>query len=573
MRCHGATFDRVTLQQGVLEWKMGTWHIWGMAEGVIQIQKKSSVRTAKGTYTASGPQNEAYEEVVIREIDNNHATLSTQMVPAPNTVIGFCTSEMMNFKYGAGEKNLGLWLLQQLPPSPGGIKTSKQITCLGPVSVFANLRSPILPNGAQVILQTKSPIYFFGYSGEGETNRNISIVDTNWPDEFYLAQPKTRPDVGVSDAFESASQAFTDTDQNSTLESSPALLDTAMQIERAESPPIPPPNEFAYMIANIAPKGVEILDFGLGDNGVTAFYLHKLGIPVAVSAMDPRHPLHDPTALERTYSLIYAKNVLEKIGSPQDLMIVVYALSKSLTDMGIFIADYPRTKSRSPHLPGLLQALERGVGGVVNVYPLQGSNSHIITLKKIPKQERGFEAPARARGQIAAPPPMLGLPPPSQGATLPPNRDTNPSRDENPAGEDKPRSRLPFMTKVDIRQRLNTSGARTRQTETQRTISMMKRIPFDAVLSILAAPETYSRTDLMSLYRYVLGGCIGTPNEIRKGAYPRQRIYDMISSTLGINSSPDVADVFIGDDGARNWREASSVWGNTVRRLKALGRY
>lgn len=246
-RCHGATLDRVTLYQGTMQWKLGTWHVWGAAEAVLSVQKKSSLRTSKGSYTAKGPSSEAFAAPIFKNVDQDFGTFSKQLNPAPGTHLYLHTGRWQNFDYARGDRDLGLWVARQFPPGAGGpgIQTTKKVTFLGKVNLVTNLMAPIVPSGAHVVLQTGEPLYYYGYKNDEMNDRAAAGWDGSWPDEFFLASTSTAPRTSVASPMmspQATQQMFAPQPMQSPM-IPPMRAPVALSVRRVANPEKPPEPE------------------------------------------------------------------------------------------------------------------------------------------------------------------------------------------------------------------------------------------------------------------------------------------------------------------------------------------
>jgi len=124
------------------------------------------------------------------------------------------------------------------------------------------------------------------------------------------------------------------------------------------------------IIASMAKPADAILDFGAGRYGAQADGLRGLGFNVIAHDFGANvvPGLHDPDALERTYDVVYASNVLNVQTSVAMLRKTLTVAASLLNDGGRFIANYP-DKPRKAGLSNdaMREELQRRFGSVVEL--------------------------------------------------------------------------------------------------------------------------------------------------------------------------------------------------------------
>lgn len=112
-----------------------------------------------------------------------------------------------------------------------------------------------------------------------------------------------------------------------------------------------------------------VLDYGAGKEARQAAELRTLGFDVTAHEFGANfdHAHHDPKALDRKYSLIYASNVLNVQGDLAMLRRMLLEIHACMTWDSVFYCNYPRQPRYIPDLndPGMQLELERGFSIVV----------------------------------------------------------------------------------------------------------------------------------------------------------------------------------------------------------------
>lgn len=97
-------------------------------------------------------------------------------------------------------------------------------------------------------------------------------------------------------------------------------------------------------------KKASILDFGAGKDAVHANRLKNNGFE-NITAYDfganVKDGLHDPKALNRTYDVVYASNVLNVQSSPQMMNSTLDSIAGAVKSGGIFIGNFPESPRKS----------------------------------------------------------------------------------------------------------------------------------------------------------------------------------------------------------------------------------
>ena len=91
-----------------------------------------------------------------------------------------------------------------------------------------------------------------------------------------------------------------------------------------------------------------ILDFGAGKNAIHTQFLREKGLDVTAHDFGSNvTAIHDKHALERSYEIVFASNVLNTCSSESMMMAVMYQLKACMNCNGMVIANYPSSPRKS----------------------------------------------------------------------------------------------------------------------------------------------------------------------------------------------------------------------------------
>lgn len=139
-------------------------------------------------------------------------------------------------------------------------------------------------------------------------------------------------------------------------------------------------------VEKIAGPKDQILDYGAGKHAAHTTYLRDKGFNVTAhdfgANVDPE--LHDPTALKKKYSIVFASNVLNVQSSISMLAMTLDQIKSVLTSNGQFIGNLPMTPRKSTDLNAdvLQQELAKRFNVVTRI---GGTKQAPVYLAKNPK--------------------------------------------------------------------------------------------------------------------------------------------------------------------------------------------
>lgn len=111
------------------------------------------------------------------------------------------------------------------------------------------------------------------------------------------------------------------------------------------------------VIREIATPSERLLDFGAGHKAIHALSLRSEGYQVTAHEfgvnIDPK--LHDPSALDHQYDLVYASNVLNVQSSDRMLRATITQIRGAVTPSGSAVVNYPISPRKLDLKPSELQ--------------------------------------------------------------------------------------------------------------------------------------------------------------------------------------------------------------------------
>jgi len=112
------------------------------------------------------------------------------------------------------------------------------------------------------------------------------------------------------------------------------------------------------MVLEIARPEDTILDFGSGTTAQHAQMLRARGLDVTAYDFgeNVRPGVHDTRALSRTYTLVYASNVLNVLSSRTMLRITIRELFDACTWDGSVVCNYPQSPRKADLRPSEIEA-------------------------------------------------------------------------------------------------------------------------------------------------------------------------------------------------------------------------
>lgn len=139
-------------------------------------------------------------------------------------------------------------------------------------------------------------------------------------------------------------------------------------------------------VQSIATTKDRILDYGAGKHAAHTQYLRDLGFNVTAydfgANVDPE--LHDPNALGRKYTLVFASNVLNVQSSVDMLGKTLDQIRSVVAPGGKFVGNLPMTPRKSPDLSANLLKAEL-LARFQTVERIGGTNQAPVYLATNPK--------------------------------------------------------------------------------------------------------------------------------------------------------------------------------------------
>lgn len=98
------------------------------------------------------------------------------------------------------------------------------------------------------------------------------------------------------------------------------------------------------LVVGIHPRGGSVLDYGAGPKAIHSEMLRSFGfIVTAYDIGENFNPeVHDKNALNNTYDIVMASNVINVQTSAKDIIKVIWELKNACKDNGLVIFNYPK---------------------------------------------------------------------------------------------------------------------------------------------------------------------------------------------------------------------------------------